>query len=98
MERYPADSSYIRDKYNIFKLTGKAGDLFVFDAGNGFHRANLIPGTSRTVLHMNITTGYGIVKSSFNKKEDFSDYELEFLKKPLLSWFDIYVISNSDAK
>ena len=85
LERHPANSSYIRDKYNIFKLTGKAGDLFVFDAGNGFHRANLIPGTSRTVLHMNITTGYGIIESSFNKKEDFSDYELEFLKKPLLS-------------
>jgi hypothetical protein len=44
--------------FPVRKLVGKAGDLFIFDAGNGFHRANVVPGTVRTILHFNVNTGY----------------------------------------
>jgi|GEM_PF-3145346 len=61
----------IIDSFPLYRLTGSAGDLFVFDAGNGFHRANVIPGTIRSILHFNINTGYELQEAKFDSRSQW---------------------------
>ena len=59
-------------KWGVSKLTGKAGDCFIFDPGNAFHRASW--GTDRLMLHFtfcissqHLTPGYREHLSKFGK-------------------------------
>lgn len=48
-----------RHGYKVFDAVGPQGTLFLFDAG-GIHRARYVGGSSRKILHLNITTGHHI--------------------------------------
>lgn len=60
------------DSSKIYKLIGKKGTLYVFDA-SGIHRAFYRRGSTRRILHMNITTGRHIINT---KKEDYQTWDL----------------------
>jgi hypothetical protein len=57
-DRNSFPDSDIFEKYEMEHVVGKKGTLFIFDAGNGLHRAMPVPGTRRRILHMNLTTGH----------------------------------------
>lgn len=57
-DRYSFDDEIVFSKYQLTHVVGKKGTLFIFDAGNGLHRAMPKPGTTRRILHMNMTTGH----------------------------------------
>jgi hypothetical protein len=56
-DRFSFEDSIVEGKYSLRSLIGKKGTLFIFDAGNGLHRAVPKPGTTRRILHMNLTSG-----------------------------------------
>lgn len=62
LDRWKIDNAEIESKYEIVHLCGKAGDLVVFDAGNGYHRGKFVPMTSRKMIHLNYTQGNRIVQ------------------------------------
>lgn len=75
-------------KGEIIPLTGKKGTLFVFDAGNGFHRKFCVPGSVRKMMHINLTTGYynsrnfrKISSSTYAAANDFAPHVRNSLKK-----------------
>ena len=45
--------------------------MFIFNAGNGFHRNIKMPGTQRNILHLNITTGMSIQAGRYDSKENW---------------------------
>jgi hypothetical protein len=55
----PHPDAVARCGYRLVPLTGEKGTLFVFDA-SGVHRACYLPGVSRKILHLNVTTGHHI--------------------------------------
>ncbi|MCC2615120.1 hypothetical protein LJ739_02540 [Aestuariibacter halophilus] len=65
-DRYSIDESSLQSQFEMGTITGKAGDLFIFDAGNGYHRAKLIPHTDRRIIHLNFTAGSHMVKPHFH--------------------------------
>jgi hypothetical protein len=69
---------------DIFKMIGKKGDVFIFDAGNGLHRA--VYGDDRYILHFNFAqmrayaefnNNYEINKD-VNNLENFYHWNFEF--------------------
>lgn len=58
--------------YTVFDLTGKAGTLYLFDAG-GLHRGNYLLRSLRKIVHMNIVTGHNMMPGM----ESFSDWEFQ---------------------
>lgn len=68
LDRWKIDNAEIQRKYEIVRLCGKAGDLIVFDAGNGYHRGRFVPKTSRKMIHLNYTQGNRIVKGHLDKR------------------------------
>lgn len=75
LDRFKYNDSDILTKYPIFKLIGKRGDFFLFDAGNGFHRAVYKEGTVRRILHMNVTSG-----GYFSAKKEYKTEDLAVLQ------------------
>ena len=68
LDRWKIDNAEIENKYEIVRLCGKAGDLIVFDAGNGYHRGRFVPKTSRKMIHLNYTQGNRIVEGHSDKR------------------------------
>ena len=68
LDRWKIDNAEIESKYEIVRLCGKAGDLIVFDAGNGYHRGRFVPKTSRKMIHLNYTQGNRIVEDHSDKR------------------------------
>jgi len=72
------------NKKDIFKMIGKKGDIFIFDAGNGLHRA--VYGDDRYILRFNFAqmrayaefnNNYEINKD-VNNLENFYHWNFEF--------------------
>lgn len=85
IDRFSWEDSQIEKKYEIYDLIGKKGTLFIFDAGNGFHRAVYKTGTLRKMLHLNITTGHSISKMFEHDGADFSflNTKKDFVKETI---------------
>jgi hypothetical protein len=85
--RFSYDDSEIEKKYEIYDLVGEKGTLFIFDAGNGYHRALYKSGTVRKVLHLNFTTGHSLIGefeyegANFDFLKNKKDYVAESIKK-----------------
>jgi len=75
-------------KKEIFKMVGKKGDIYIFDAGNGLHRA--IYGDDRYLLHFN-----------FAQMRSYAEFDTNFEKKKNLdneSFYHWNFIYNEDVK
>ena len=48
-----------KKKFNVYKLTGKKGDAFLFNS-IGIHSAIFVEGTTKTILHLNYTNGHNL--------------------------------------
>jgi hypothetical protein len=57
-DRFSYSDEIVEKKYSLLPLIGKRGTLFIFDAGNGLHRAFPKPNSHRRILHMNLTSGH----------------------------------------
>lgn len=57
LRRFDFPDERIKREYEIQACVGKRGTLFVFDAGDGFHRAVFKAGTVRMHLHLILTSG-----------------------------------------
>jgi hypothetical protein len=56
----PTEGDVLAKEYDAFcNCTGKKGTLYIFDA-SGVHRANYRTGSTRKILHMNITSGHNL--------------------------------------
>ncbi len=55
-------------RWPLFDAVGPKGTLFLFDAG-GIHRAKYIGGSSRKILHLNITTGHHIIGERLDRMD-----------------------------
>lgn len=53
------DQKFVKSSFKTFRCIGKAGTVYLFNAGCLFHRA-LIKNNSRRILHCNYTTGYNL--------------------------------------
>lgn len=83
MDRNDYPDEMIEEKYEIVNCIGPKGRLYIFDAGNGFHRAKYFEGSTRKILHCNFTTGHSIVPT---QHEDLKQWEWlrsqpEFIQK-----------------
>lgn len=67
LDRFSYDDKVIEDHFKLVPLIGPRGTLFVFDAGNGFHRACFKAGSVRKILHLNFTTGHSIQHQRFDR-------------------------------
>lgn len=61
LDRNSFEDSEIEKKYNIVDCIGPKGRLYIFDAGNGYHRAKYENRSIRKILHLNWTTGHSII-------------------------------------
>ena len=67
----------IENQYEILDCVGPKGTLYIFDAGNGYHRGKYFPGTERKFFHINVTTGHSmghegeVGLNEFTHKKDF---------------------------
>lgn len=77
-DRYSYDDKDIYDEFDILNCVGKKGTLFIFDAGNGFHKNVKVPGTQRNIFHANITTGMSIQKGRYDSRDNWDTLD----KKP----------------
>ena len=69
------------EKKEVFKMIGKKGDIFIFDAGNGIHRA--VYGNDRIVLHFNFAQmrSYAEFNDNYEKNQNINnltDYRWNF--------------------
>jgi len=85
LDRFNWKEDDILSKYEIKKLIGKKGTLFLFDAGNGYHRAVYKNGSVRKILHLNFNCGgYKITECEFNDvKFDHLKEQPEFVKETI---------------
>ncbi|MDX1464001.1 MAG: hypothetical protein R3359_13165, partial [Marinirhabdus sp.] len=60
LDRNNIKDEQIENKYEIAHCVGKAGTLYVFQGGLGYHRAVYKPNSTRSVYHANFTTGHDI--------------------------------------
>lgn len=51
----PIFNSLVEKKYDIEKLSGDPGDCYIFNAGNFLHKATPIKGSTRDIMHFNLT-------------------------------------------
>ena len=54
LDRRQIDERQVERDYWVDPLIGKKGDLYIFDAGNGFHRGRYAFGSTRSILHVNV--------------------------------------------
>jgi hypothetical protein len=57
-DRYSFQDSWIAEQFQICDLVGPKGSVFLFNAGDGFHRQVPRPETTRRVLFGTVTTGW----------------------------------------
>ena len=87
IDRFSWKDSDIEQNYDICHLIGKKGTLFIFDAGNGYHRASYKKGSIRKILHLNMTHGHSLQGqfehelASFDFLENQRDYVKESITK-----------------
>ena len=62
-DRFRFEDADIEHKFKIGRIIGKKGDVFLFDPGNGYHRAVYNSNSDRRILHLNFTSGHSIDKS-----------------------------------
>jgi dihydroxyacid dehydratase/phosphogluconate dehydratase len=80
LDRWNIKDSDIESKYEITHCIGKAGTLYVFQGGLGYHRAVYKPNSTRSIFHANFTTGHDIQNNHWedesvkNKGNDDSLY------------------------
>ena len=74
LDRFSYDDKVIEDHFAIEPLIGPKGTLFVFDAGNGFHRARFKAGSVRKILHLNFTTGHSVQRQRFDRAAEWSGF------------------------
>ncbi len=65
----PIFNILVEKKYNIEKLSGDPGDCYIFNAGNFLHKANPIKGSTRDIMHFNLT---------LNKSKVIENHKLNF--------------------
>ena len=51
----PIFNNIVEKKYEIEKLAGEPGDCYIFNAGNFLHKAYPVEGSTRDILHINLT-------------------------------------------
>jgi len=74
LDRFSYDDKVIEDHFKLVPLIGPRGTLFVFDAGNGFHRACFKSGSVRKILHLNFTTGHSIQHQRFDGASEWDQF------------------------
>ncbi len=55
-------------RYRMEPVTGPKGTLFLFDAGNGFHRAVYKETSTRIMLHLNVSTGSNLKPDRYDSR------------------------------
>ena len=85
VDRFKFDQDLIEKKYPIMKCIGKAGTVFIFRAGMGFHRGFQVSGSTRKILHLNVTSGHDLFHQEYDKISDFNHLENKkfFVKKSI---------------
>ena len=51
----PIFNNIVEKKYEVEKLAGEPGDCYIFNAGNFLHKAYPVEGSTRDILHFNLT-------------------------------------------
>ena len=51
----PIFNYMVEKKYDIEKLSGEPGDCYIFNAGNFLHKAYPVVGSTRDIMHFNLT-------------------------------------------
>ncbi|WP_425390371.1 hypothetical protein [Ekhidna sp.] len=72
LNRFSFEDEDIAEKYQILPLIGKKGTLYMFNAGNGYHRALYKLNTTRKILHWIVTPGHTLDGDQFERKEGWS--------------------------
>lgn len=90
IDRFSWKDDMIMKKFKIYDLVGKKGDIFIFDAGNGYHRAVYKKDSVRKILHLNLTTGHSLVghKEHENANFDFIANEKSYVKESIKMLLD----------
>ncbi len=70
MDRSSISDKWVEENFPINKIFGKKGEVFLFDAGNGFHKISEQPNSTRKLFFINITCGSHIQPSSVDKFGD----------------------------
>lgn len=70
LDRNRINGKKIESEYEIMKCIGKAGTLFIFQGGMGFHRAVYKKSSTRSVYHVNFTPGHDIQNYGLQKRVD----------------------------
>ncbi len=85
VDRFKFDQDLIEKKYPIMKCIGKAGTVFIFREGMGFHRGFQVSGSTRKILHLNVTSGHDLFHQEYDKISDFNHLENKkfFVKKSI---------------
>lgn len=73
IDRFSYEDAAIESRFELTHLTGPPGTLYIFDAGNGFHRARFKAGSMRKILHLNLTTGHSIQPERFDTTDDWPE-------------------------
>jgi hypothetical protein len=73
LKRSEMSGKEIESEFEIMKCIGKAGTLYVFQGGMGFHRAVYKKSSTRSVYHVNFTPGHDIQNDGLQKKNDMPD-------------------------
>lgn len=68
LDRWNIQDAQIEEKYEIAHCIGKAGTLYVFQGGLGYHRAVYKPNSTRSVYHANFTTGHDVKNKHLERK------------------------------
>ncbi|MDA2932873.1 hypothetical protein MYX82_00865 [Acidobacteria bacterium AH-259-D05] len=81
---YFYSDEYVYDHFEVLDLIDKKGSLYLFH-NNGLHRTEAVPGSKRTIMHLNITAGNAILKQHAPLNQDeiptnFSDHQKNFLR------------------
>ena len=72
----PIFNSLVEKKYNIQKLSGDPGDCYIFNAGNFLHKATPIKGSTRDIMHFNLTLNKSKVIEKHKLNFDMFDQDL----------------------
>ncbi|QIE59920.1 hypothetical protein G5B37_10190 [Rasiella rasia] len=68
LDRWNIQDHDIENKFEIMHCIGKAGTLYVFQGGLGYHRAVYKPSSTRSVYHANFTTGHDVKNYHLEQK------------------------------
>lgn len=85
ISRFNKDQKEITNRYEITHCVGKAGTLYIFQAGIGYHRAVYKSGSVRKMYHANFTAGHDIVPQKMDDLKHFAELKEKpfYIKKML---------------